>query len=262
VTIQRSSRDLWTYHFERGTLSRLTTTLETEFDPAWSADGRELFYVVDSPPFELFRIPAGATDAGQPIWDERPDVDTTSIAVAPDGKWLAFAQTFADTGEDVYVRPIDGSEAPRPFRASRAEESFPSFSPDGRWLAYQSDETGRLEIYVEAFPGPGERFQVSADGGVEPIWSRSSSEIFFLHREELFVVEARVRGDRLTIGTPRSLFRHNIVSGNSVDGRTYDVTADGQRILAVSIPRDELPRRVEFVTDLVPQLHLLAPSTK
>ncbi|HSM49872.1 MAG TPA: protein kinase, partial [Thermoanaerobaculia bacterium] len=169
LTIQGESRDLWTWSIERRTLSRLTTGEGTEFDPVFSRDGRELFYVFDRPPFDLFRIPAGSPDSGRPIWDEPATADTLGHAVSPDGRTIAFHVSATETGRDIHVRPIDGSAPARPVRATRATEMKASFSPDGSWIAYQSNETGRFEVYAEPFPGPGERVQLSSDGGTDPL---------------------------------------------------------------------------------------------
>ncbi len=259
VTIQQESLDLWTYAFERGTLSRVTSDPGTEYDPVWSRDGRELFFVVDRPPFELHRITLGSPDAGHPIWDEPAELDTQLVAVAPNGRSIAFVRSEAETGLDLYVRPLDGSEPPRPVRATRAEETFAAFSPDGRWLAYQSDETGRPEIYVEAFPGPGERFQVSADGGTEPVWARGSGEIFFRHGDELRLVTTRLV-EGFEFEPPLTLFSLPLAHGDEADTRSYDVTADGTRILAIRTPEASVPRQIEIVTDWTSELARLAPQ--
>jgi len=258
LTIQGESRDLWTYNLERATLSRLTSGEGTEFDPVWSRDGRELFYVLDRPPFELHRIPVGAPDTGRPVWDEPPTVDTLGLTLSPDGRTLAYRVSEKATGSDLYSRPIDGTSPARPIRATRANEMKASFSPDGRWVAYQSNETGRFEIYAEPFPGPGERVQLSSDGGTDPLWAQSG-EILYLRDDEVRVVATRLAG-RAEFDAPRSLFRFPIVPGSDHDSRSYDVTADGKRILAVTIPEGSRPQRVEVVTDWTRQLARLAPG--
>ena len=260
VTVQGESRDLWTYSFARGTLSRLTSSSGTEFDPRWSPDGRELFYVVDVPPFTLYRIPVGNPDAGRPIWDEPNELDTTLPTVSPDGRWLAFVQSESETRNNIYARPIDGGEPQRPFRASRADEMFPTFSPDGRWLAYQSDETGRPEVYVERFPGPGERFQVTAEGGTQPLWIRGTGEICYRWGDDLWVIGTTVVDEQIQIDAPKLLATYSIDHGEAVDSRVFDVTADGERILAVTIPDADQPRRIEFVTDWTGELERLVPA--
>ena len=258
LTIRGESRDLWTYSFERGTLSRLTSMETTEFDPRWSHDGRELFYVVDSPPFELHRIAVGAPDSGRRIWDERAERDTIDIAPSPDGRTIAFVVNESQTGLNLYARPIDGSEPPHPIRTARSEDRHLSFSPDGHWVVYQSDETGRPEIYVQSFPGPGERVQVSADGATEPVWA-GNGEIFYRHHDEMRVVATRL-GERFEFDAPRTLFSYPIVPAADDDTRTFDVTPDGERIVAVTIPKASWPRQVEIVIDWTVELERLVPS--
>ena len=257
VTIQGESRDLWVLALERGTLSRLTSGADTEFDPVWSADGSELFYIVDRPPFTLHRIAVGAPDSGRPIWDEPSELDTTGPAVSPDGRTLAFVQSEEVTGNNLYTRPLDGSRPPLAFRAARTEENFASFSPEGSWIVYQSDETGRTEVYVAPFPGPGERFQISADGGREPLWARNG-EIFYRRGDELRVVATR-RAGRFEFDSPRVLFTFPIIPGGGVTSRTFGVSADGQRILAITTPAASRPRQIEIVTDWAGELERLAP---
>jgi Tol biopolymer transport system component/tRNA A-37 threonylcarbamoyl transferase component Bud32 len=260
LTIQGESRDLWTLALERGTLSRLTSGEATEYDPVWSRDGRELLYVVDRPPFELYRIALDAPDAGRPLWNEPAELDTNRIAVSPDGRTIAFTRTEERTGTNLYSRPIDGREPPRPVRAGRPEESSASFSPDGRLVAYQSDETGRPEIYVESFPPSGERVQVSSDGGTQPLWA-GNGEIFYRHDDEVRVVAPR-RAGRLEFGAPRSLFAFPIAPTGNGELRTFDVTRDGARVLAVTIPAASRPRRIEIVTDWTSELARLAPRER
>jgi serine/threonine-protein kinase len=258
LTIRGDSRDLWTLSLARATLSRLTSGEDTEFDPRWSADGRELYYIVDSPPFELHRIATGSPDLGRPLFDEPTELDTTTPDVSPDGRTIAFVVSEAQTGENLYVRPLDGSEPPRAIRASRAQESYPSFSPDGRFLAYHSDETGRFEVYVEAVAGGGDRVQVSSDGGSEPLWA-ANGEIFYRRHDELRVVSTRL-GQRFEFDAPRELFRLSLPEGSGLTSRVFDVTADGKRILAVTTPETSMPRQIEVVTDWARELRRLAPA--
>jgi Tol biopolymer transport system component len=262
VSILDDSSDLWLYSFARGTLSRLTSAKSMEFDPAWSTDGRELFYVVDTTVFfDLRRMDVAAPDSGRPIWNDAAKLDHTHLAVAPDARWAAYVQSSETAGHDIYVRPLDGSQPARAFRATGADELSPCFSPDGRWIAYQSDETGRPEIYAEAFPGPGERFQISADGGAEPVWTRGSRELFFRHGDEVRVVATRL-GASLTFDAPRSLFTLPFAPADPEGDRTYDVTADGSRLLVVHVPEASVPRQIEIVTDWASQLPRLVPATE
>jgi serine/threonine protein kinase/Tol biopolymer transport system component len=244
TAIMGDSLDLWTFSPARQTLSRVTTGPRTEFDPVWSPDGATLFYVVDRPPFEIWRIPVGSTAEGEPLW--KADLDTVLGGLSPDGRLVVYTVTEPETGRNLWVRPTDGAEPGKAFRATRYEENFGTFSPDGRWLAYSSDETGRSEIYVEAFPGPGPRFQVSPDGGTEPRWTRGSGEIFYRHGDEMRVVRART-GPRFEFEPPLTLFTLSFY-GTGSDARSYDVSSDGQRVFAVHVPDLAAPRRIEIVT--------------
>ena len=98
LAIQGESQDLWTLSLDRGTLSRLTNSDATEFGAFWSKDGRELFYVVDRPPFELWRMAASVPDSGKPLWDEPPLLDTNGIAVSPDGRTIGFTRLEEKSG--------------------------------------------------------------------------------------------------------------------------------------------------------------------
>jgi serine/threonine-protein kinase len=245
TAILGESLDLWMYSLERGTLSRLTTGPRTEYAPFWSPDGRTVFFVLDRPPFEIYRTAFGSPSDGEPAWEA--ELDTVLTGLSPDGRLLVYTLTEAETGTDLWVRALDGSEPPRPFRSSPYREAYGTFSPDGRWLAYESNETGRPEIYAEAFPGPGERFQVSADGGREPLWARGAGELFYRHGNEMRVVKARTGGERLEFEPARTLFELSLDEWSD-NARTYDVTPDGQRVLAVRVPDAVVPRRVDIVT--------------
>jgi Tol biopolymer transport system component len=244
TAVQGDSIDVWTYAVDRGILSRVTTGPRAEFGPMWTRDGRSLLYVLDRPPFELQRIPFGASGEGRPLW--KAEFDTTATSVSPDGRLVAGTVNHLETGGDIWVAPLDGSEPPRLFRSTPYDELFASFSPDGRWIVYESDESGKSEIYVEAFPGAGERVQISSDGGTEPLWAPDSGSIFYRHDAEMREVIVRT-GPRLEFEKPRTLFTiASTHTGNR--SRNYDVTPDGRRFLFVRIPDATAPRRIDLVT--------------
>jgi serine/threonine-protein kinase len=256
TAILGESLDLWTFSLGQGTLSRLTSGPRTEFHPLWSRDGRSILFVLDRPPFEIHRIGMGASAEGEPLWEA--ELDTIATGLSPDGRHVVYTLTEPDTGKNVWVASLDGSGVPRALRASPYEEDFGTFSPDGRWIAYQSDETGRPEVYVEAFPGPGERHQISADGGAEPVWAHGSGEIFYRHGDEMRVVPTR-SGSRFEFEPSRSLFTLPFDNmGNSA--RNYDVTPDGQRVVAVRIPALDAPRRVDIVTHWLDEVTRQVPN--
>jgi serine/threonine protein kinase/Tol biopolymer transport system component len=255
TAIQDESIDVWTYAVQRGTLSRVTTSGRAEFGPSWSRDGKTMFFIVDQPPFQIQRIPFGSSGDGDSLWTA--EADTTLTGVAPDGRGIVYTVSELETGANIWVGTVDGSEPARAFRATPYQEQFGTFSPDGRWLAYESSETGRSEIYVEAFPGPGERFQVSADGGSEPLWAQGSGEIFYRHGEEMRVVRART-APRFEFDPPQTLWRLGF-SRAGYRTRNYDVTPDGQRFLVSRIPDEAAPRRIELVTGWLDELARRVP---
>jgi eukaryotic-like serine/threonine-protein kinase len=132
--------------------------------------------------------------------------------------------------------PMDGDRKPQPFLVSSANEEDAVFSPDGRLIAYTSNESGRFEVYVTSFPGPGLKLQVSVDGGTQPRWGADGRELYFRSRETLLGVD--ISGAKLQkVSRPRMLTEHAFDAGSGLSGN-YDVTRDGRRFLMVR----DLPR--------------------
>jgi eukaryotic-like serine/threonine-protein kinase len=135
--------------------------------------------------------------------------------------------------------PASGDRTPRPILETRYAEAYPDFSPDGRWLAYASDETGRTEVYVQAYPGPGPRQQVSTNGGTGPAWSRDGRELFYTTTQTVggqptltkMMAVTVTHQPTLTTGAPRQLFEGRYGATGGI--RSYDVTSDGRRFLMV-----------------------------
>jgi hypothetical protein len=136
--------------------------------------------------------------------------------------------------DDIWVLDADVGPEPKPFLHSRFAERYPAFSPDGRWLAYASDESGRWEVFVRPYPGTGGRIQVSTGGGLEPRWSGDGGELFFRAENRMMVVSVTDDGD-LVFGRPQPLFEDHYLrpSKISADVHSYDVSADGSRFLMI-----------------------------
>ena len=160
-----------------------------------------------------------------------------------DGRFLLFRSNDPQTGFDLWVPPLSGDKRPFPFLKTSFAEREGQFSPDSKWVAYQSNESGQFEIYVQPFPGPGGKLQISSNGGAQPRWNRNGKEIFYVSLDSKMMA-APVRlspdGQSLETGTPVALFPVRI-AGGPLPGRNkqqYAVSSDGQRFL-VNLATDE-----------------------
>jgi eukaryotic-like serine/threonine-protein kinase len=156
-----------------------------------------------------------------------------------DGRYMTFDQMEIGTGPHVWVLPIVGERTPKPVTTSNAFQGSAKFSPDGKWLVYCSTESGRAEVYVQSWPGPGPKIQISSDGGTDPIWRRDGKEIFYRNGDKMMAVPVDL-GPPLRAGRPALLwegaYSQGLSSSCGMPGPTsanYDVTADGRRFLMV-----------------------------
>ncbi|MBI4264991.1 MAG: PD40 domain-containing protein [Acidobacteria bacterium] len=169
-----------------------------------------------------------------------PSMNDSRLLLA-DGRFLAFDEKNGETRDDARVLVIDGNET-RTVAATRFAEGSPKFSPDGRWIAYASDESGMPEVYVQPSAGPGPKIQISSGGGFDPVWRRSGGELYYRSRNRMMVVSVGT-APVFRASTPRMLWEAPYSDGVAsscgmpgVSSSNYDVTADGQRFLMV---RDE-----------------------
>jgi serine/threonine protein kinase/Tol biopolymer transport system component len=227
-----TGRDLRTYDLATGRETRLTSDGQSGF-PAWRQDGTVAYTSSRSEPEATSNVwlqppDAGARAARLTTLTGQVDVDSWS----PDGRTLAVHHHPVDGGIDLLMISIKDGKAsdPVPFAADPHNETASAFSPDGRYVAYQSNETGRNEVYIRPFPGPGGRTPVSTGGGAEVVWARNG-ELFFRRVSDHMMMAVPVRTTpTLTIGQPRPLFR---LAGlqYGVSAPRYAVTADGKRLL-------------------------------
>jgi hypothetical protein len=164
-----------------------------------------------------------------------------------------FVEYSPTTGRDIWMFSIDGDLRPRPVMQTPSNEAGPALSPDGRWLVYVSDESGRNETYVTRFPSAQGKWQVSTEGGTEPLWSRDGSEIFYRIGNRMMTVRATTVPSFKT-NTPQLLFE-GVYDKGKASRPAYDVTADGQRFLMVKTGDTEsAPTRFEFVLEWFEEL--------
>jgi serine/threonine-protein kinase len=158
-------------------------------------------------------------------------------------------------GRDVWVRSHDGSL--HAFLVTPASETAPAFSPNGKWLAYQSDTSGRVEIYVQPFPGPGTRHLISTQGGKEPVWSRDGRELFYRESARLMAVSVET-GDSFRAGVPALLF-DGPYQFDTTGHASYDVSADGEKFLMIRNPEGVITE-LRVVLNFAEELKALAPT--
>src|SRR5262249_12522668 len=215
---------LWVHDLARGTTNRLTFE-KMNVSPVWTADGKRLIYRSSTNVTNLRGTLASvaATGSGQPVTLIDEGVAPTPTSVSPDGKVVIGVRSAS--GTDTWVLPLAGDAKPQPFLDNRFRRGDVQFSPDGNWLAYESNEGGRNEIYVMPYPGPGGKWQVSSAGGTQPRWNRKGRELFFRPGTRLMAVDVET-GNAFRAGAPHLLFEK--VSSD------YDVAPDGKRFLMLT----------------------------
>ena len=157
------------------------------------------------------------------------------------------------------VLPMEGNSKPQVFLRTPLSESSPSFSPDGRWIAYVSNESGREEVYVQPYPGPGGRSQISTEGGIEAVWASNGRELFYRNGDKMMAVEITTQ-PTFTAGSPRLLFEGSY-SFSANNSTSYDVSLDGQRFLMVqSVEPEQAPTQINVVLNWFEELKRRVPS--
>jgi eukaryotic-like serine/threonine-protein kinase len=224
--------DLWVVDLGRGVRTRFTFDPGLEISPVWSPDGRRIAYTAN-PKGHMDIYVKNADGSGQ----ARPLIESEVTKYAddwsPDGRTLSMTvvDPRGNTITDIWTVPVEGEHTPKPFVATPFVEGSSVFSPDGRWLAYQSNESGRSEVYLTPFPGPGGKWQVSQGGGVEPEWRRDGGALFYRSPDgALFEADVTARGSAVEVGTPRQLFSAPRTGGSGT-GRTYAVKGDHYLLL-------------------------------
>ena len=252
LTVDDGNPDVWVYQLDRQVLNRLTFSPRSEHTPTWYPDGRKIAFVLDAPPFHVYAVPADGSGEPMPILES--PIDSYAEAISADGRWMVVRQLSSDEDLNLGLLEIDGGQEVRPLRTTRFEEKFATLSPDERFVAYESDESGRSEIYIQSFPDPGVRTQVTRDGGEAPVWA-GNSDLFYWQGDRLFSVAVRTT-PVLTIGEPEALF--TATRYTTTTSREYDVSADGRHILVVKVPEASKPREVQIVLNWFVELERLA----
>ncbi|HSL21509.1 MAG TPA: protein kinase [Vicinamibacterales bacterium] len=238
IEIEGANHDVYVYDFARDVLTNITTNGVSHWG-VWSPDGTRIGY--RSGPmgsFELWQVPADRSGGAQQV--RAPGVSRSTGSYSPDGRWMVYtAVSRRGAPNKVAVIPLDGSGEPRPLDETTFAQGSPKFSPDGKWLAYCSAESKRPEVYVQAFPGPGAKLQISNDGGTDPVWSRSGRELFYRNGDQMMAVALSLT-PTFSAERPHALWKGQYAHGMSsscglpgLSSSNYDVTRDGRRFLMI-----------------------------
>jgi eukaryotic-like serine/threonine-protein kinase len=226
------NQDIWLYEIRRDTWTRFTFDAATDRSPIWSPDGKSIVFASDrNKRFDLFQRASNGEGNEELLLKSGQSKIPTDWS--NDGKYIAY---FTVNPNDIWILPINPSgqgneQKPFVFLQTEFNESRATFSPDGRWIAYQSDESGRDEIYIRPFPGPGGKWQVSTAGGTRPRWRADGKELFFVGADRLMSAQISLGISTVQVGAVQSWFDIDFVGSGSNARDLYDVTRDGQRFL-------------------------------
>jgi len=258
IELQGANHSIWIFDRVRGALTPFLSGFNN-FGPLWSRDGNALAWRNDERGiFDIFVVSAdgaGERERLSPV--DGPPAYPSSWS--PDGRFLLYRRQALDTLGDLMVLPLDGDRTPRVFLSTDAEESDGRFSPGGNWVAYESDESGRFEIYLRSFPDAGSKWQVSTAGGRRPRWNPRGGELFYQIDDKMMAVAIEL-DDKPVMGPPRLLFDKRI---RSLGRPYYEVTPDGERFIMVddvdAVPR---PRSLVVIQNFAEEIKRLAPPSR
>jgi Tol biopolymer transport system component len=260
--------DIWVYEWGRDTLTRLTFAGEDNIAPAWTPDGQRITYIAVDKRGEYDLYWKRADGAGDALRLTQSKAIKSYVSWRPDGKVLAFQQR--GTHSTIVTVTIEGDEKsggklgePKTFLSSAFDEESPALSPSGRWLAYQSTESGTWEVYVTPFPGPGAKWQVSTGGGLFPKWSPNGKELFYrTPNDTIMVTSYSVSGDSFHPDKPR-LWSPGQFTEEAGGNLNFDLHPDGQRfaVLKAASAGETAPvNKVTFIFNFFDELRSRVPG--
>jgi serine/threonine protein kinase len=254
-------RDIWVYDLSLKNQVRITSDAAIDTNPVWSPDGRRIAFASNrAGDMDIYERSADGTGAETLLYAS--PLGVRPMSWSPDGKVLAFEDMGPTTGSDIKLLSFqgEGKMSVREFAATSFNERQASFSPDGRWIAYVSDESGEFEVYIQPSDGTPRRRKVSTNGGTEPLWNPKGGELIFFKGQTAFSVTVKTAPELVT-SAPRELFKTSAMITNS-RFRNVDISRDGSRIVMM-VPLDD-PRELEIrvVLNWFEELKRLVPIDK
>jgi hypothetical protein len=260
VGITEQEGQIWLFDLARETLTRFTFEGNSNSNPTWTPDGKRIAFQSnkEGAPNLFWQLADGSGGLERLSTSELNQVPTSW---SPDGQHLAFFEVDPTSQRDIWVLRL-GDHKAQPFLKTPFDESVPRFSPDGRWLAYISNESGRFEIYVQPYPGPGGKWQISTEGGTEPVWNSNGRELFYRGGDKMMAVEITTQPS-FVAGTPRMLFAGQY-QPTPATTPNYDVSPDGQRFLMLkpSESTGVAPTQINVVLNWFEELKQKVPTGK
>ncbi|CAN5810978.1 hypothetical protein BH20ACI3_BH20ACI3_18250 [soil metagenome] len=240
---QATSTDIWLFELARGTGSRFTTNPSFDSAPVWSPDGNRIAFSSNRDgQYELYIKPASG------IENEEVLLKSSNLKItndwSADGRLIIYEERDLKQHFHIWVLPLFGDGKPFPLPQTEFNEQSAQLSPNGKWIAYVSDESGKFEVYVQSFPASGGKWKISTDGGHHPLWLGGTELIYITPSRKLMAVNVKA-SSTFEVSVPRELFETRI-SGVGFR-RNYDVTADGQRFLVITQDEEEKPSPISVV---------------
>jgi eukaryotic-like serine/threonine-protein kinase len=229
AAVQRNDNDLWIVDLIRGVPSRLTFNPAVEDWPVWSPDGsRVLFNFNANGPADLYSKASSGAGTEEPVLKSGTNKNPTDWS--RDGRFVLYENQERQTGADLWVLPLFGDKKPQLFLQTPFNETMARFSPDGKWVAYVSDESGSPQVYVQTFPPSGGKWQISTQGGYTPRWRGDGKELFYMSPDRKIMSAAlNPNGTTFEVSSPTALFQTQVDLAPGTN--RYDVSPDGQRFL-------------------------------